>query len=62
MSDMEFVTTSAKGVVCPYTVPGEIGCSPSPHLTPSNQLYQPKKETVPLCSYRKRQELFHFCG
>lgn len=38
---------------------GEIGCPPSPHLTPSNQLYQPKKILSP-CSYRKRQGLFSF--
>ena len=41
---------------------GEIGCSPSPHLTPSNQLYQPKKETVPLAPTEKGRSFFHFCG
>ena len=51
-----------QGGSVPIYCAGEIGCSPSPHLTPSNQLYQPKKETVPLAPTEKGRSFFHFYG
>lgn len=48
-----------QGGSVPLYYAGEIGCSPSPHLTPSNQLYQPKKNFPP-CSYQKTAGVFSF--